>query len=183
MAVRWLRCAILLIGLVALLGIGQIEVRAQGIDDIDALGTQVSQLYGQGKYAEAIPIAERYVTLARQQHGEEHPEFATALSWLAHVYHAQGRYAEAEPLAKRALAIGEKALGPDHPDVGTSLNNLAGLYRDQGRYAEAEPLYRRSLTLSEKILGADHPRVGTSLSNLLCCALTKRCYYSSTRRK
>ena len=76
---------------------------------------QVSRLHSQGKYAEAVPLAERYVALARQKHGEEHTEFATAISWLAGLYRAQGRYAEAEPLYKRALAIREKALGPDHP--------------------------------------------------------------------
>ena len=56
MAVRWLRCAILLIGLAALAtGFGPMGARAQGADDLAALRNQVGQLYGQGKYAEAIP--------------------------------------------------------------------------------------------------------------------------------
>jgi tetratricopeptide (TPR) repeat protein len=97
------------------------EARAQGVDELASLRTQVDQLYSQGKYAEAAPIAERYVALARQQHGDNHPEYARAIAWLAYVYQAQGRYAEAEPLFKRALAIDEKALGPEHRDVGTSL--------------------------------------------------------------
>jgi tetratricopeptide (TPR) repeat protein len=61
-------------------------------------------------------MAERYVALARQKHGEEHTEFATAISWLAFVYDAQGRYAEAASLYKRALLITEKAFGPNHAD-------------------------------------------------------------------
>src|SRR5262245_24006301 len=91
------------------------EVWAQATDDLDALHGQVSRLDGQGKYAEATPIAQRYVALARQKHGEEHMEFAVAIAWLAALYERQGRYAEAEPLFKRSLAIAEKALGPDHP--------------------------------------------------------------------
>ena len=55
----------------------------------------MSRLHSQGKYAEAVPLAERYVALARQKHGEEHAEFAAANAWLAIVYRAQGRYAEA----------------------------------------------------------------------------------------
>ncbi len=35
-------------------------------DDLAALRSRVSQLHAQGKYAEAIPIAERYVAAARK---------------------------------------------------------------------------------------------------------------------
>ena len=167
MAGRWLRRGVALIVLATLLTTaGSMRAQAQSDDDLAALRGQVSRLHSQGKSAEAIPLAERYVALASQKHGEEHTEFATANAWLAFVYQAQGRYAEAEPLYKRSLAITEKALGPDHPDVGTALNNLAVLYRDQGRYAEAEPLYKRSLAIYEKALGPDHPDVGTALNNL-----------------
>src|SRR5262249_46563128 len=48
----------------------------------------------------AIPLAERYVALAHQKHGDNHTEYATAISWLANIYQAQGRYAEAEPLCR-----------------------------------------------------------------------------------
>ncbi len=139
---------------------------AQGTDELARLRSEVSRLHGQGKYADAIQVAERYVALARQRHGEEHTEFAAALAWLGFAYQAQGRYPEAEPLYRRSLAVTEKALGPEHPDVGASLNNLASLYKAQGRYAEAEPLYRRSLAVTEKALGPEHPSVGTSLNNL-----------------
>jgi len=167
MARRWLRRAAALIFLIAVVvGGGPLCAQAQEADELAALREQVGQLRSQGKYAEALPIAGRYVAVARQLHGEEHPEFATAIAWMGYVLVAQGRYAEAEPLYQRSLALREKALGPDHPDVGQSLNNLAELYRSQGRYAEAEPLYQRSLALREKALGPDHPDVGQSLNNL-----------------
>jgi CHAT domain-containing protein/tetratricopeptide (TPR) repeat protein len=142
------------------------EARAQSADDLVSLNTQVSELYGQGKYAEAISIAEQYVALARQKHGDNHTEYATAITMLARVYLVQGRYPEAEPLFKRALALTEKALGPDHPNVGTLLNNLAVLYESQGRYGEAEPLHKRALAIREKALDPDHPDIGASLNNL-----------------
>jgi CHAT domain-containing protein/tetratricopeptide (TPR) repeat protein len=164
---RWTRDAVVLIWLLGLLaGVGSLGARAQGNEDLAALQDHVSQLQRQGKYAEAVPIAERYVAVAREKYGEERIEFATAIAWLAYVYQLQGRYAEAEPLLKRALAIREKAQGPDHPDVGTRLNNLAVLYRAQGRYAEAEPLYKRALAINEKALGLDHPWVATAVNNL-----------------
>jgi esterase/lipase superfamily enzyme/tetratricopeptide (TPR) repeat protein len=167
MARQWMRRGVALIALAVLLATApQMLARAQSDDDLAAMQEQVRQLHSQSRYVEAVPIAERYVALARQREGEEHAKFATAIGWLGILYETQGRYAEAEPLFKRALAINEKALGPDHPGVGTSLNNLAELYYSQGRYAEAEPLNKRALAVSEKALGPDHPDVGTSLGSL-----------------
>jgi hypothetical protein len=57
------------------------QARAQGSDELASLHTQVSQLYEQGKYREAAPIAERYVALARQKYGEDHTEYASAIFW------------------------------------------------------------------------------------------------------
>jgi tetratricopeptide (TPR) repeat protein/CHAT domain-containing protein len=146
---------------------------ARGADDLAA---QVSQLYSQGKYAEAIPIAERYVELARRERGEKHAEFARAIEWLGNLYRAQGRFAEAEPLLKRSLAIREKALGPDHRDVAQSLNSLGELYWAQGRGAEVGPLVERSLAIREKALGPNHADVGQSLNNLAALYLARGRY-------
>jgi tetratricopeptide (TPR) repeat protein len=113
-------------------------------DDLSSLLGQARQLYEAGKYAEAVPLAQRAVELAEKQFGPEHPNVVTSLNNLAELYREQGRYAEAEPLQKRALAIGEKTLGPEHPRVAISLNNIALIYQAQGRYAEAEPLLQRA---------------------------------------
>jgi esterase/lipase superfamily enzyme len=129
--------------------------RAQGSDELDALNSQIAKLYSDGKYAEATPLAEHYVDLARQRYGEEHPEFATAITWLGSLYQSEGRHDDAEPLLKRALSIREKELGPDHALVGTSLSNLAALYESQGRDADAEPLLKRALSIREKAQGSD----------------------------
>jgi CHAT domain-containing protein/tetratricopeptide (TPR) repeat protein len=159
--------AVVVIALLMLTGsIWSREAHAQGANEFASLRTQISQLFSQGKYPEAALMAERYVALARQKHGDNHTEYAAALGWLANVYLAQGRYAEAEPLFKRALVIREKALGPEHPDVATALNNLAQLYRARSRYAEAEPLYTRTLAIYEKAFGGEHPWVAIALNNL-----------------
>jgi len=132
----------------------------------EELNEQVITLYGQGKYTEAVPIAQTALRVAEATFGPQHPDVATALNNLAGLYRAQGKYAEAEPLCRHALALREKVLGPEHRDVATSLNNLAEVYRDQGKYAEAEPLYRRALAIWEKTLGPEHPDVAASLNNL-----------------
>ena len=126
---------------------------------------QIARLYQQGKYAEALPLAQRAAEIRKRALGEDHPDYAASLNDIGELYRLQGKYAEAEPFHKRSLAIREKALGANHPDVAISLNNLALLYGDEGRYAEAEPLFARSLAIMEKSFGPDHPNVATILNN------------------
>ena len=81
----------------------------------DELNKKVIELYQAGKFADAVPLAQRALAIREKALGPDHPDVALALNNLAELYRNQGRYAEAEPLYKRALAIEEKALGPDHP--------------------------------------------------------------------
>ena len=93
-------------------------------DEAAALSARVVELYRAGKYSEAIPLAQRALSIREKTRGPNHPDVVTALHNLAGLYDEQGRYAEAEPLYKRSLAILEKAVGPDDPRVAAALNNL-----------------------------------------------------------
>src|ERR1700738_4544169 len=63
-------------------------------DDLNALNQQVIQLFGEGKYQEAIPIAERAVEVAKRTLGPEKPETATALNNLGFLFKKIGDYAK-----------------------------------------------------------------------------------------
>src|SRR5262245_47519453 len=156
LAVTWAVCGIVLAS----------AAQAQGQDHLVRLRAGVSRLVEQGKFAQALPIAQQYVELARQKHGEGHPEFGGAVAFLGAVYFAQGRFAEAEPLVKRSLAIFETTFGREHLNVAAALNSLASLYWAQGRYAEAEPIALRSLAIHEKALGPADPAVASALNIL-----------------
>jgi tetratricopeptide (TPR) repeat protein len=134
--------------------------------EVGALNKRVLELLGAGKFAEAIPLAERELAMLEMVPGSYDPDVATALNNLGLLYRKQGRYTDAERLYKRALAMQRKALRPDYPDIAISLNNLAALYDQQGRYADAEPLYKRSLAIRQKALRPDDPDVVLSLNNL-----------------
>jgi tetratricopeptide (TPR) repeat protein/CHAT domain-containing protein len=142
--------------------VGAARARA---DDVNILYKSMTALYQAGKYAEALPLGQRYAAMIKSRYGSEAAQYTVALVWLAELHRAAGRFAEAEPLLKQALAIDEK-LGGRRPEVATDLNNLAELLRTRGRYAEAEPLYKRVLAIDEKALGPEHPDVGTALNNL-----------------
>jgi hypothetical protein len=90
MARRWLRRTASPIFVIAVV-LGFEPLHAQRYDpaELPALRGEVSHLYREAKYTEAIPLAERYLAIARQRHGSGHPEFETAIAWLASVYYAQ----------------------------------------------------------------------------------------------
>src|SRR5262245_6114680 len=75
--------------------------RSDTTSDLATLRGELSRVYSRGGYAEAMQLAEKYVAVARERHGEEHVEFAGAIIWQALVLRALGRYPEAEPLLKR----------------------------------------------------------------------------------
>jgi tetratricopeptide (TPR) repeat protein len=149
--------------------VGQVISQASPQDKLaeaERLNQQVIQLYQQGKYNEAILLAEQALAIRKQQLGDNHPLTAQSLNNLALLYRVQGRYSEAEPLYKQALAIRKQQLGDNHPDTAASLNNLAALYQSQGRYSEAEPLYKQALAIRKQQLGDNHPNTAASLNNL-----------------
>ena len=93
-------------------------------NELEALDQQIVELYEQGRYQEAIPLAERRVEILEAQLGPEHPDVASSLNNLAALYDLQGRYEDAEPLYQRVLGISEAQLGPEHPNTVTVRENL-----------------------------------------------------------
>ncbi|WP_324616405.1 tetratricopeptide repeat protein [Lusitaniella coriacea] len=136
------------------------------LEEAKRLNQQIVQLYRQGQYAAAIPLARRALSIREKVFGPEHPSVATSLNNLAELYQIASNYAAAEPLFRRALSIWEKTLGAEHPRVAIGLNNLASLYWYMGNYPAAESLFQRTLAIQEKVLGSEHTDVARSLNNL-----------------
>jgi tetratricopeptide (TPR) repeat protein len=135
-------------------------------DKLEALNQRIGKLFEQGKYQEAIPLAEKAVEIARRLRDPENPEIAIVLNNLARLYEEMGEYAKAEPLYRQVLSIFQSVFGPENPDTATILNNLALLYKKMGEYAKAEPLYQQALRIRQQALGPEHPDTATSLNNL-----------------
>ncbi|TAG74911.1 MAG: tetratricopeptide repeat protein [Oscillatoriales cyanobacterium] len=141
----------------------------------EQLNEQVGELYYQGKFNEAIEIAEQALILAQSLHPGDHPHVALSLNNLAYLYEYQGRYAEAEHLYLQALEMIKCLFPGNHPDVALSLNKLASLYESQGHYADAEHLYLQALEMWQRLFNGDHPYAVTNLDNLALL------YYSQGR--
>lgn len=134
--------------------------------EADQLQEQVNQLYEQGQYDVAIPLAQRVLEIRKRILEADDPRIAIALNNVAELYRVQGRYTEAEPFFEAAIAIIRKVLPPEDPNLSTPLNNLALLYQVQGRYDEAETLNQEVLAIDRKALPPNHPNLARDLNNL-----------------
>lgn len=146
---------------------------AQGTQqDVDRLNIQVLQLYQEGRLEEAIPIAERVVTM-RTRLLDDNDGDATAnvenlsasLVNLANLYRSTGRFENAEPLLLKAQELKRKLSATDL-NYSRLLNNLALLYADTGRYEKAEPIYLEAVEIRRKTIGPDNPDNASLLNNL-----------------
>ncbi len=132
----------------------------------EQLNQQAVQLYQQGKFSEAVILAEQALNLVLSLYAGDHPDVATSLNNLAGLYKSQGLYERAKPLYEQALQMFQRLSNGDNADVATSLNNLAGLYKSQGLYERAKPLYEQALQMRQRLFKDDHHDVATSLNNL-----------------
>ena len=140
--------------------------QADPLAEAAALDQRAEQLYQDGNYGEAIPLAERSLQLRQRALPPDDPGIAASLNNLAGLYQAQGRLDEAEPLYQQALQIRQQSLPATHPAIAASLHSLALLYLDQGRLDEAEPLYQQALQIRQQSLPPTHPHIAQSLDNL-----------------
>lgn len=144
----------------------QSQSEEQRLAEARRLDSRAATLYGQRKYADAIPLAEQVVEIHREILGEASADYASSLNKLGVLHFFAGDYAQAEPLYKRSLEIRRQVLDEDDPDYAVGLNNLALLYDRMRDYARAEPLYRQLLELRGRIDGEKHPDYAATLNAL-----------------
>jgi tetratricopeptide (TPR) repeat protein len=127
---------------------------------------QVNQYYQQGKFQEALPLAEKAFKIINEILGEKHPDTLTSLNNLAGIYQTIGQLSEALPLFEKSYRLHKEVLGEKHPSTLRSLNNLVGIYQTIGQLSKALPLFEKGYRLHKEILGEKHPDTLTSLNNL-----------------
>jgi tetratricopeptide (TPR) repeat protein len=133
-------------------------------NDIASLNDQVAILSREGRFEEAIHIAQQVVEQSRVQRSQFSE--AQALNTLGLLYMEIARLQEAEKLFEKAVEIERNTPEPENPITLASLNNLALVRFHLGRYQEALPIFQRVLSIQEKTLGPDHPDIGRTLKNL-----------------
>jgi tetratricopeptide (TPR) repeat protein/CHAT domain-containing protein len=141
------------------------EGRAQ-LRQAQEVHRQAEALLRQGKYREAVPLADKVLQAHRKWQGETHPDYATSVNNLAWLHDQLGEYSKALQLCEEARGIYKKTLGEDNPSAIATLSNLAHVYLGTGDYDKALRLYEQVRDRYRKSLGDNAPLYAVSLHNL-----------------
>jgi tetratricopeptide (TPR) repeat protein len=139
------------------------------------LSADVSRLYNEGKYDEALPLAKRLLLMREKAAGKDSLIVANALNTIGSLYLKKEKYYDAASYFERSLKITETVQGGDTLGVASILDRLALTSYVKGDYSKTEERYQRALAIREKLLGAAHSEVLSSLSRLAD-------YYQSTQQ-
>src|SRR5262249_44194394 len=117
----------------------------------------VVRLHGQGKYREALPLAQQALALRKGGLGGRHLAYAAPLNNLASLYIDLGDRPQALKLLLRVRDLRKEVQGERHPEYASALANLAYLYHETGDRPQALKLYLRARDLRKEVLGEKHP--------------------------
>ena len=118
------------------------------------------------KFAEAIQIQTVAAGMRKNILGDNHPDYASALSNLAWYYDESGSYKKAVSLQTKVVEILKNNYGDQHPDYADMLHDLAFYLFDLGNTNEAIRLCTIAMEIFKKQLGEQDPLYAASLSNL-----------------
>ncbi len=142
-------------------------------DDAAKLLTESNRLWQAGNNDEALPLAEKALTILTKEFGEEDDNVSQVLSVIAAIYSEKGDYRQAESNYLRSLKIKEKILEKDDLSTSSVLDGLGLLYKDMGDYVKAESFFERALEMRQNLLEADDPMIAKVLNNLANLSKTK----------
>jgi CHAT domain-containing protein/Tfp pilus assembly protein PilF len=142
---------------------------------LEQLAQQEQSLERDGKYNDAIPVAEELLKLTRQAFDGDDPAVAHACLVLAKLYYRVANLKEAEVLCRETLRIYEK-IGAESEEVASARNVLEKMaiklfcqeqeLENQRKYAEAIPLAEQVLGLTKESLGSDNLTIGLEIEIL-----------------
>jgi CHAT domain-containing protein/Tfp pilus assembly protein PilF len=129
------------------------------------LRMRVFALVKEGKFGEALPLAERVLELSKKVYGDRNLLVTADMTQLANIYVEKGDFARAKPLFERALSIREE-LQPDSTLVALALNNLSVYYRYEVNYPLAEEYLTSALAIYERVSGVESADAALARNNL-----------------
>jgi CHAT domain-containing protein/tetratricopeptide (TPR) repeat protein len=131
-----------------------------------AINNQAQEDLNRGNHQAAKNKLQEAVAIVKQEHGDKHPRYATAVSNLGVFYKNIGDLDRAEQEFQLALDIRIPILGDSSAEVAQSFNNLGTVARDRGDAPRAVRLLQDSLAVKRRLFKGPHPSVATSMNNV-----------------
>ncbi len=135
-------------------------------DGVRSMANNLAAMYRSlGQYAEAEPLFQRALGIARRMEKPPGRSVALMLNNLGSLYFDCGRYEESLLVSIESVAIYERLMPGNHPEVATAISGLANVYSSLGRYSEAAPLFERAIAMYEAV-DKQHPDLAIPLDSL-----------------
>lgn len=102
----------------------------------------------------------------RAKHGEESPQVAHSLCYLAQAHTQLGSVHKSKEFLEQGLAIAQKHFGEGHVATAATLAELATVHGKMGDVQMQRKLLESSLEIKEKHFGIGHINTAVTLNNL-----------------
>lgn len=121
----------------------QSSAQSPALVEADQLSQKAVSLYAQGKYDEALLVAQRALALREQTLGPDHESVARALHNIAEILFTKRKYKEADSTYQRALTIYERLFGADDPRLVPELEKYICLLINSNQRQRAVDVEKR----------------------------------------
>jgi TonB family protein len=148
--------------------------RAKELEQAADLSAQVLKLYGEKKFNDALPLAQKALEIRRRLLPQNDLLIGSSLINLGEVYLATNKDREAEGAFHAALGIYEVQASPEQMILSRLLNSLAYLRIRKHDFDRAEPLLLRSLEIQERELGRTNPTTIEAMKDYACLEMRNR---------
>ena len=145
------------------------KVSSPALQEAKNLNVEVVKLFQQGKFEEALPIAQKVVQIREKELGKDHIETAQAMTNAGFVYYFLKNGKEAEKNFEGALAVFDKQNSPNKEEsllAADVLEMLAFIKYSFGKPDIAESHFERALLAYEKAGEKDSLKAGKILLSL-----------------
>jgi eukaryotic-like serine/threonine-protein kinase len=120
------------------------------------------------KPAEAETLERQALAIRRKlANGNDSPEVAYSMGFLATILHRNGKLAEAEALNREVVQMWKKFRGDHDFYVLGATHSLAAVLFDEGKLAESEEFYRKALAIQKQLPHQGMPSTAELLNALI----------------
>ena len=129
------------------------KTSSSALQEVKKLDAEVVRLFQQGKYEEALPIAQKVIQIKEKELGKDHIETAKALRNAGFIYYFLNNQKEAEKNFEGALEIFEKLTAPTKEEnllTADVLERLAYIKYGFGKRESMEFFFEKALLAYEK---------------------------------
>jgi CHAT domain-containing protein/Tfp pilus assembly protein PilF len=151
------------------------------LDEVRQLRTKANHLLVADKQGEALPLAQRALTLAQGTLGADNVYVALLTRDLAEITYQSGKSAEAQQGFEQALQVLRAKLGAEHPQTIFTKSRLGYVYVDLEDFSKADQLLSQALESEERTLGRNDPLLVETLRSLAILHLHRGDYAAMER--